>query len=184
MDHKRGSCMSLTFASIPTVVDYVEKATTPTSRLGIHLHTSSTLGHTIPLPEWPQELKDLCMEFEDVLVKELEQAQNITCPPMDVELQASVKPCFTRKPRNTPLHWAYKVKKEVEKLLKAGIIERILANKQALCISPAGFMAKDEKEEKLRFICDLRQLNKGVKSDSSIFPTPNEVMQSLRLALK
>ena len=28
-------------------------------------------------------------------------------------------------------------------------------------------------------MCDLRQLNKSDKSDTSIFPTPNEVMQSL-----
>ena len=45
-------------------------------------------------------------------------------------------------------------------------------------------MAKDEKEEKLRLICDLCNLNKGVKSDCSIFPTPNEVMQSLSSASK
>ena len=43
-------------------------------------------------------------------------------------------------------------------------------------------MAKDEKEEKLRLVCDLRMLNKSCKSDSSIFPTPNEVMQSLSSA--
>ena len=66
-----------------------------------------------PRSEWPQELKNLCMEFENVLVKELVQAQNITCPPMDVELQAGVKPFLARKPRKTLLHWAEKVKREV-----------------------------------------------------------------------
>ena len=63
---------------------------------------------------------------------------------MDVELQTGVKPFFTRKPRKTPLHWAEKDKKEVKKLIKAGIIEPIPANKQAEWISPAGFVAKDE----------------------------------------
>ena len=85
-----------------------------------------------PHPEWPQEFKDLCKEFEDVLIDKLEQAQNITCPPMDVELQTGVKPFFTRKPRKTPLHWADKVKREVKKLMKAEIIKIIPANKQAL----------------------------------------------------
>ena len=28
-------------------------------------------------------------------------------------------------------------------------------------------------------MCDLRQLNKAFKSDTLVFPTPNEVMQSL-----
>ena len=60
---------------------------------------------------------------------------------MDVEIQAGVKPFFTRKPRKTPLHSAEKVKKEVKKLIKAGMIERITANKAAQWISPAGFVA-------------------------------------------
>ena len=55
-----------------------------------------------PKPEWPKELQELCSEFEDVLVEELEEAQNITCPPMDVELQRGSKPFFARKPRKTP----------------------------------------------------------------------------------
>ena len=101
---------------------------------------------------------------------------------MDVELQSGIKPFFTRKPRKTPLHWGEKVKKEVKKLIKAGVIERIPANESALWISPAGFMAKDEKEEKLRLVCDLRQLNKGVKPDSSVFPTHNEIMQAISSA--
>ena len=98
---------------------------------------------------------------------------------MDVKLQTGAKPFFTRKPRKTPLHWGEKVKKEVKKLLKAGVIERIPANESAQWISPAGFVAKDEKEEKLRLVCDLCKLNKACKPNSSVFPTPNEVMQSL-----
>ena len=54
------------------------------------------------------------------------------------------------------------------------------SNETAQWISPAGFVAKDEKEEKLRLICDLRELNKAVATDSSVFPTPNEVIQSLK----
>ena len=29
-----------------------------------------------PKPEWPKELQDLCLEFGDVLVEELEEAMN------------------------------------------------------------------------------------------------------------
>ena len=56
-----------------------------------------------PRPGWPQEFKDLCKEFEDFLVDELEYAENITCPGMDVELQAGVQPFFARKPQDTTL---------------------------------------------------------------------------------
>ena len=48
---------------------------------------------------------------------------------------------------------------------QGGVIKLIPANESPAWISPAGFVAKDEKEEKLRLVCDLRQLNKGVKPD-------------------
>ena len=51
-----------------------------------------------PKPEWPKELQELCLEFSDVLVEELTEAQNIQCPPMDVKLQSGAKPFFTSKP--------------------------------------------------------------------------------------
>ena len=92
---------------------------------------------------------------------------------MDMELVPRTKPFFVRKPHKSPLHRADKVKKEVQKLIKKGLIEGIPANKSTQWISPASFVAKDEKEEKLQLVYDLRQLNKGVKSDCSIFPTPN-----------
>ena len=64
------------------------------------------------------------------------------------------------------------------------MIECIPANEAAQSITPAGFVAKDKKEEKLRLVCDFRNLNKAVKSDCSIFPTPNKVMQSLKSSSK
>ena len=78
-----------------------------------------------PKPEWPKELKDICIEYQDVLVKELESAQMVTCPTMDVELTMGAKPFFAQRPRKKPLHWKEKVKKELQKLIKQGVIERI-----------------------------------------------------------
>ena len=72
----------------------------------------------------------------------------------------------------------------MQKLIKQGVIERIPANECALWISPARFVAKDKKEEKLRLVCDLRNLNKSIKDNFSIFPTPNEVMTSLKSSSK
>ena len=103
---------------------------------------------------------------------------------MEVNLIAGTKLFFARRPRRFPLHWAEKVKKETQKLIKAGIIEKMPSNKSARWISPAGFVAKDEKEEKLHLICDLRELNKAVTTDNSVLPTPNEVMQSLKASSK
>ena len=57
------------------------------------------------------------------------------------------KTIFCSQPLQDSLALEEKVKKEVQKLIKQGIIERIPANECALWISPAGFVAKDEKEE-------------------------------------
>ena len=69
-------------------------------------------------------------------------------------------------------------------MVKAGVIERVPPYEAAAWISPAQFIAKDTKEEKLRLVCDLRQLNKGVKPDCSVFPTPSEIMMSVNPASK
>merc|ERR1711873_382097 len=103
---------------------------------------------------------------------------------MDVELQNTSKPFFARKPKKNPLHWVEKVKKEVKKLVKAGVIERVPANESAAWISTVHFIAKDAREEKLRLVFDLRQLNKGVKPNCSVFPRPNEIMQAISSASK
>ena len=50
---------------------------------------------------------------------------------MDVELIANTKLFFARRPRKNPLHWKEKVKKEVQKLIKQGVIEHIPANEAA-----------------------------------------------------
>ena len=86
---------------------------------------------------------------------------------MEVELVPGTKPFYAGRPRKNPLHWADKTKKEIQKLLKAGIIERMPSNEQAAWISPSGFVAKDEKEEKLRLMFDLRELNKAVSTARS-----------------
>ena len=71
------------------------------------------------------------------------------------------------------------IKVEISKLVKAGIIQKMPPDVAAKWSSPAGFMAKDPREERLRLVFDARMLNKSVPTDSSIFPTPSEIMQNL-----
>ena len=58
------------------------------------------------------------------------------------------------------------------------------SNETADWIHPAGLVAKDEEEEKLRLICDLRELNKAFTTDCSVISTPIEVMQTLKASSK
>ena len=91
---------------------------------------------------------------------------------MDVELNAGAKPFFARRPRKNPLHWKEKVKKEVQKLIRQGVIERIPANEAAQWISPAGFVAKDKKEEKLCLVCFCGISTRWSKVTAASFPLP------------
>ena len=75
---------------------------------------------------------------------------------MEVKLKDGTKPFFAQRLRKNPLHWEDKIKREVKKLLPAGIIEKVPSKETAQWISPAGFVSKDDKKEKLRLICDLR----------------------------
>ena len=89
--------------------------------------------------------------------------------PLEVKLKPNSTAFFARKPRKDPLHMADQVEKEIAKLCKAGIIERIPPGEIAKWISPAGFVEKGD-TGKLRLVCDLRRLNNAVEPDASIFP--------------
>ena len=57
-----------------------------------------------PPEHFPQRLKDLCAEYEDVLVESLTPDQRMFCNPMEVSLADGVKPFYARRPRKFPLH--------------------------------------------------------------------------------
>ena len=50
--------------------------------------------------------------------------------------------------------------------------------------TPVKVWAIDDKIEKLRFTCDIRELNKAVTTHFLVFQTPNEVMQTLKALCK
>ena len=123
-------------------------------------------------------MKQLVTEFEDVLVENLDKTEAIDCLPLEVKLKPNVTASFARKARKDPLHLADKVDKEIAKLIKAGIIERIPPGESPKWISPARFVEK--KSGKLRLVCDLRRLNDSVEPDASVISTPGEIFQSIQ----
>ena len=65
-----------------------------------------------PPLHFPKRLRELCLEFQDVLVEELTPDQKMACPPMEVDIAPGTKPFYARRPRRFPLHWAEKIKKK------------------------------------------------------------------------
>ena len=149
MGHNSGIGMPQTFPPILVFLDDTEKTTDVTSWLAVLPNHRNKLSHDLRVQHNSKMLqtkrdqprssntnmaktrmakRTTGLMLRVVLVEELTQAQNIQCPPMDIELITGAKPFFARKPRKTPLHWGEKVKKEIKKLLKSGVIERIPAN--------------------------------------------------------
>ena len=125
------------------------------------------------------KMKDLIKEYKDVLVENLEKSETIDCQPLEVKLKANTEPFFARKAKKDSLHMTDMVEKELAKLIKAGIIERVPTGETLKWISPARFVEKGN-SGKLRLVCDLRKLNNSVEPDASIISTPGEIFQSLK----
>ena len=122
-------------ASIENVISDI-----PTTPRRLHPPVSKA---PLDVPMWPPahfpaKLQELCKEYEDVLVTELEANQQIQCPKMEVKLKEGTKAFFARKPRKNPIHWEDKITREVKKLLHEGIIEKVPPCETAEWISPAG----------------------------------------------
>merc|ERR1712112_469756 len=100
---------------------------------------------------------------------------------MDVQLKENYQPYICKKPRPSPIHWQEYIDKEVNKLLREGIIERAHGRKTTFC-SPAHWVAKNKEETRFRLFTDLRKLNEAVIPDTSIFPTPARVMAQVNPA--
>ena len=75
-------------------------------------------------------MNDLIMEYDNVLVEDLNKTQAIKFESLEVKLKPGSKVFFARRHRSQPLHWVDKIEKKTEKLCKAGIIERIPLDKQ------------------------------------------------------
>ena len=50
-----------------------------------------------PPTEWPSEIRDVCREYEDVILDELTPTDKIKAPPMGITLEPGYKPSFIKK---------------------------------------------------------------------------------------
>ena len=92
---------------------------------------------------------------------ELKSGEKMWCPPMDVRLKENYQPYVCTKPRPSPIHWQEHINKEIQNLLREGIIERAHGRKTTFC-SPAHWVPKNKEESRFRLVTDLRKLNQAV----------------------
>ena len=95
-----------------------------------------TTTETWPPQDWPRRIWNLCEEYSDVLVDELQPQERLKVPDMTVTLKPGTKPFFCTRARPVPIHWKESMENEKKKLLREGTIKRCNGNQIPWC-SPA-----------------------------------------------
>merc|ERR1712105_274002 len=151
--------------------------TLTSSRSGTAVRTLPPSPTPWPPTDRPSEIRDVCREFEDVILDELTPTDKIKAPPMGITLEPGYKPSFIKKRKQIPIHWWAAVNKEKEKLIREGIIKKFTDT--PAFISAAKWVPKKD-PDKFRLCVDLRKLNEASVKMSSVFPTSMEVWQNLK----
>merc|ERR1712089_58062 len=138
---------------------------------------------TWPPPHFSQDMRDLCLRYEDVLVEEIPPGRRMYCPEMDIRMKPEYTPFICKKPHPTPLHWKPHIDREIEKLLREGTIQKAHGQEVTFC-SPAHWVPKDKNETRFRLVTDLRKLNDSVIPETSTFPTAAKVMSQVKASSK
>lgn len=99
-----------------------------------------------PNPSWPAAFQALAKEYENVLVTEHSPADRIQCPELEIKLKPGVSPYFAKRPPRMPLHWRQRVEQEKQKLIKEGVIQRVVGESPRW-VSPTGFVAQDHRKK-------------------------------------
>ena len=135
-----------------------------------------------PNPKWPKEFRDLCVEYEDILVDTLTPVSRLQCPPMVVHVKDGVKiPNNIPKVKPVPLHLKALADKELQALIDSKIVEKY--DLPLDCISPAKWVSKpvdNPNPDSLRLVTDMRKLNDVVKRPRIYFPGTREVWQKVK----
>lgn len=134
---------------------------------------------TWPPEHWPEDLRQLLIEFADVITDEMKPCHRIKAPPLSIQLKEDVKPLFAKKSKPVPLHWRAKVEEEKQKLLREGVIRPVTGSPR--WISPAKWVEKPgSHRNRFRLVVDLCRLNEATDSECSIFPTAKDVWQKIK----
>ena len=126
-------------------------------------------------PQLTTNTTSLFQEYRDVFAFSYEDLRGILdhIATHHIELDTAINPCHQARYRMNS-NYAKAVKKDLEKLLKAGFIELV---EQATWLSPIVLVPK--KNGKLRICVDFRRLNTATKKDPYPLPFTNKVLDTV-----
>ena len=98
------------------------------------------------------------------------------CKPVHISLADNVEPYNLSVPRRIPFAIMPKVKEEIDRMVNIGVIEKV-EQPTDWC---SGIVVVPKKSGQVRICVDLKKLNKCVKRERYVIPTPEDILGKMK----
>ena len=129
------------------------------------------------------EIEKLTTEFADVF--DCSKVTTISGAPVSVTLNRAhpnYKPLKVATARRVPLHFQTEADKAIDLFIKSGVLEKVPDDEITEWCSPGFFVPKSN--GKVRLVVDYRQINKFIERPVHPFPSPRDIVKSIKSTSK
>ena len=123
--------------------------------------------------EWPQEIRDVLEEYNDVFADKLTPDRRLEGDPMQNKVEPEAVPYQVSVARPVPYHWQNEAKRVMQEAVAAGIVTEV--EEAVEWLTPAHFVKKPVQPGKFRLVTDFRRLSEKVVKDVHQYPNGKDV---------
>ena len=127
---------------------------------------------------WSKKMKELLDNYDDRFKDNLEEDSRLVEGELHLKLKPDITPFQTTRVQKLNYHEKAQTDKELEKILKAGVLKPL--NEQTDHLYPAMWIRKPGREDSWRLVADLTELNKRCVKDVYHFPSPEELWKKVK----
>ena len=127
---------------------------------------------------WSNKMKGLLNKFDDRFKDNLEEDSRLVGGELHLKLKPDATPFQTTRVQKLNYHEKAQTDKELEKILKAGLLRPL--NEPTDHLYPAMWLRKPGREDAWRLVADLTELNKRCVKDVYHFPSPEDLWKKVK----